>query len=111
MLALFITLICKKYGIFVLRYTENEIISIIANVLMSTMDLSCIIIFTIFLIMRYMCIYHGASIQDILDHEIMKFIRWFVTIITIVITTLQCIFISAKDEVTFSFLMNEKYWR
>ena len=90
---------------------ENEIISIIATVIMSNIDLLCKMIFTIFLIIRYICIYHGACIQDILDNEIMKFIRWFVTIITIVITTLQCIFVSAKNEVTFSFLMNEKYWR
>ena len=89
---------------------ENEIISIIATVIMSNIDLLCKMIFTIFLIMRYICIYHGATIQDILDHEIMKFIRWFATIITLFITTVVNIF-TIKEEIIYDFLMNEKYWR
>ena len=89
---------------------ENEIISIIATVIMSNIDLLCKIIFTIFLIIRYICIYHGASIQDILDREIMKFIRWFATIITLLITTVVNIF-TIKEEIIYDFLMNEKYWR
>ena len=60
--------------------------------------------------MRYICIYHGASIQDILDHKIMKFIRWFATIITLVTATVVSLF-TAKVQVIFGFLMNEKYWR
>ena len=89
---------------------ENEIISIIATVIMSNIDLLCKIIFTIFLIIRYICIYHGACIQDILDREIMKFIRWFATIITLLITTVVNIF-TIKEEIIYDFLMNEKYWR
>ena len=77
---------------------------------MSNIDLLCKIIFTIFLIIRYTCIYHGASIQDILDHEIMKFIRWFATIITLLITTVVNTF-TIKEEIIYGFLMNEKYWR
>ena len=77
---------------------------------MSNIDLLCKMIFTIFLIMRYICIYHGATIQDILDHEIMKFIRWFATIITLLITTVVHIF-TIEEEVIYDFLMNEKYWR
>ena len=89
---------------------ENEIISIIATVIMSNIDLLCKMIFTIFLIIRYICIYHGASIQDIPDREIMKFIRWFATIITLLITTVVNIF-TIKEEIIYDFLMNEKYWR
>ena len=60
--------------------------------------------------MRYICIYQGATIQDILDHEMMKFIRWFATITTLLITTVVHIF-TIEEEVIYDFLMNEKYWR
>ena len=40
----------------------------------------------------------------------MKFIRWFATIITLLITTVVNIF-TIKEEIIYDFLMNEKYWR